>query len=152
MTTGPWESWGSAANECAWEYAKIQAKSIASRPLAARGRSELEIAMSTFPSIIAEVFQNRDNIAWWREHWRKAQVKGDDGGYDDRYENGVKAILVRKNEIWNEDWRAEVQYVYEVDVKLRRIRFLGTFTRDDARMITMDDGRMVGVVLREQLH
>ena len=149
---GPWTSWDSTGDACAWGYAKRQAKSIAARPKAGRGRPEEDVAQSTFPSTVAEIFHNRHNIKWWKNHFDEAQADGDDKGFDDEEKNGVKAILIGKDEIWNEDWRAETQYVYEVDVARRRIRFLGTFTKADAKMITMSDGRVVGLVLRSQLH
>ena len=149
---GPWANWGTQADACGWDYANRQAENIASRPKAGRNRSVTAIARSSFPSIIAEVFHNRYHIKWWKEHFNEAQENNDDGGYDDPNRNGVKAVLVGKDEIWNEDWRAKTQYVYEVDLVNHRIRFLGTFTKADAKMIQMPDGRTVGLVLRSQLH
>lgn len=98
------------------------------------------------------MFHNRENLKWWDGHWHRAQLNGDDGGIDDELGNGVKVVLVGKDEIWNDDWRAATQYVYELDLRNKRIRFLGTFTRADAKMIQMSDGRIVGLVLRNQLH
>lgn len=145
-------NWEEDAGRCAWNYASRQAENIVARPKAGRGRSKEEIARSTFPSTVAEIFHNRHNIKWWKNHFNEAQENGDDKGFDDSKKNGVKAILVGEVKIWNEDWRANTQYVYEVDIDNRRIRFLGTFTKADAKMVTMSDGRVVGLVMKNQLH
>ena len=82
---------------------------------------------------------------WWLNRRKELQGAYDDGGVDKENGWGVKGIGVGDMCATSRvsDLRAKGQYVYEVNMSSRFIRYLGTFRRLETEIIVLPNGKPV---------